>query len=117
MDLDLDVSLADGLLRIIPTGPPPGLRVVGEVDLSNAPVLSRALGVAAQAIEGMDLHLDLAELKFIDLDGLRVLVRAAAELSDGRSLVLDAAPPEVHRVMRLIGWDRAPGLAFGGERR
>ncbi|NRQ35310.1 STAS domain-containing protein [Nonomuraea sp. NN258] len=85
----------------------------GEIDVGNLATLVRALRWAVR-VSGQDIRLDLAGLTFIDVAGLRFIVAVAAGLPPGRSIVLDAVPPHVRRLMTLVGWDRAPGLAFTG---
>jgi GAF domain-containing protein/anti-anti-sigma regulatory factor len=102
---------SDELLRIIPTVRPLGLRLEGEVDQSNSKALADALA-AASGVSG-DLHLDLEALEFINVDGLRLVVLAAAQLPAGRRLVLDGVAPYLRRIMALVGWDQVPGLRLG----
>ncbi len=105
-------AFGDGILRITPTGSPVGLRLEGDVDQSNGKALADALAAAAATVGG-DLHLDMAALEFIHVEGLRLLVSTARQLPAGRRLVLDGAPPYLRRIMGLVGWDQAPGLRFG----
>lgn len=74
-----------------------GARLVGEVDLATAPVLQAALDGLLNG-DG-DVHLDLAELRFVDISGVAVLVAAAARLAPDRSLVLHDPPPALGRIM------------------
>ena len=79
-------------LTITPATDGLGLRLIGEVDLATAPVLAEALD---ELVRGAgDVHLDLAELQFVDVSGASVVVAAAAALGAGRTLVLHR-PPEV----------------------
>jgi anti-anti-sigma factor len=104
----------DGALRITRTFRPPGLRLTGEVDMTNAGDLGSALAAAVQDHrDARDLYVDLAQLEFISVDGLRRLVETAAELGSGRRLVLRAIPGELQRVLHLMGWDAIPGLLVG----
>jgi anti-anti-sigma factor len=103
----------DGTLRIAPTFQPWGLRVAGTVDVTTGPELATALRECAARAAG-DVYLDMSELAFIDVDGLRMLVATAAELDGGRLRVVNLAPT-LRRVVGLVGWDRAPGLEFVPE--
>jgi anti-anti-sigma regulatory factor len=62
-----------------------------------------------------DIHLDLGGLEFIDVAGVRAIVRAASGLEDGRHLVIQQLAPGLRKVFGIVGWDRAPGLRFGEE--
>ncbi|MEV0232528.1 STAS domain-containing protein [Nonomuraea sp. NPDC050786] len=98
--------------HVTPTAHPYGLRVTGEVDHGNQQRLAGALhGMILEG--GDDIRLDLGELAFIDVSGLRVIVAAAARLSPPRRLILDPISPAVRRLLALTGWDRAPGLLIG----
>ncbi|HEU5031909.1 MAG TPA: STAS domain-containing protein [Spirillospora sp.] len=104
------VELDTPLLRIEGAADAPWLRMAGEVDVSNAADLTRALRAARARIDG-DLHLDLAGVDFIDVAGLRTLTLAARDLA-GRDglLVLHSVTPHIDKLVRLIGWDAVPGL-------
>ncbi|MFF3661219.1 STAS domain-containing protein [Streptomyces olivochromogenes] len=100
----------DPLLRVISTICPPGLRFEGEIDLCSRELLAAALDEAVQFGSG-DLHVDLTDITFIDVAGIRMLTTVAKTLSrDGHRLLLHATPPGVHRVIRLMGWETTPGL-------
>ncbi|WP_051799625.1 STAS domain-containing protein [Catenuloplanes japonicus] len=93
-------TTGSGGLRIESIGG--GLRLVGVADLGTRAVLDRALaGVPATA----DLHLELAQLAFIDVGGVTALVAAAGRLDAGRRLVLHDPPPELLRIIDVM-WGR-----------
>jgi anti-sigma B factor antagonist len=76
--------------------------VDGELDLSDAPELSRLL--EAERAAGHDLVVDLRELTFIDSSGLAVLVWAAESAAQsGRALRLLPPPPDVMRTFEVTG--------------
>lgn len=110
----MELAFDDGLLRIARTDIPPGLRVAGEVDHNNTPAFGEVLAAATHT--GGDVHVDLAGLEFINVEGLRLLMSAAAQVSPSGALVLEALPPHLFRVIHLAGWDATPGLEFGGAR-
>lgn len=84
------------------------LRVAGEVDRGSCEPLARALETAAT--RPGDVTLDLSDLEFIDLAGLRVLVDTATRLAPDRRLhLLDLAPRLCH-VIRVVGWDEVLSL-------
>ncbi|MDL4819835.1 STAS domain-containing protein [Actinomadura opuntiae] len=104
------VELDTPLLRIEGAADAPWLRVSGEVDVSNAGDLKRALRAARARVDG-DLHLDLAAVDFIDVAGLRAFTLAARDLSErGGLLVLHSLSAHIDKLVRLIGWDAVPGL-------
>jgi anti-anti-sigma factor len=110
---ELADELGDGLVRITRTFRPSGLCVEGELDQANIAALAAALTTAVETSE--DVHLDLAELEFIDVGGLRLLADTARRLPAGRYLVLDGVAPYLRRILALVGWDQTPGLKIGGD--
>lgn len=50
-----------------------------------------------------DVHLDLAELDSIDILSVIALLRGAAEMCDGRKLVLYNAPARLRPMLAVIG--------------
>lgn len=82
---------------------PAGARIRGEVDISTLPTLELALEILVD--RACDATLDLYELAFIDVSGLRALARAAIQLrSTGRCLRLRGADPQTRRILGLLGW-------------
>jgi anti-anti-sigma regulatory factor len=112
--VQIDPLHDDHRLRITPTFEPRGLRVAGAVDLTTSGALASTLRLATNW-PGTDLHIDLSELEFIDVAGVRTIVRAAATLGPGRHLIVERLAPSLRRVFGLVGWDRAPGLRFAEE--
>jgi anti-anti-sigma regulatory factor len=112
--VQIDPLHDDRRLRITPTFEPRGLRVAGAVDLTTSGALASTLRLATNWPEP-DLHIDLSELEFIDVAGVRTIVRAAAMLGPGRHLVVKRLAPSLRRVFGVVGWDRAPGLRFAEE--
>jgi anti-anti-sigma regulatory factor len=77
-----------------------GLRVAGEIDLSEYRVWEQALrGVLGRP---GDVHLDLAALRFIDARSTARLVEVAGMLADGQRLVLHHPPPCLRRVLETL---------------
>jgi hypothetical protein len=103
----------DGVLRVIWAGSPPVVLIAGEVDESRYSGLVSALECPA-GCEG-DIHVNLAELAFCDLPGLRAILRIArpgraGEGHGGRRLVLHDVPFHLRMVLEILGWDSTPGL-------
>ena len=80
---------------------PWGLRISGEVDLSNRDLLQRVLLSRADVMPR--LHLDLAGLTFADIGTLTRLRAVAAGLPGDGWLVLGDAPDVVRRALDLAG--------------
>jgi anti-anti-sigma factor len=79
----------------------PGFRLVGELDMSTAPIFAEAL---AQVDPDAPLTLDLSELTFIDSTGVQAIFAHA--LSTERKLVLDCPSPEIMRTLEILGISR-----------
>ncbi|MEO8693669.1 MAG: STAS domain-containing protein [Acidimicrobiales bacterium] len=75
------------------------LHVAGEVDLSNAPQLRRAIE-SMRVANPARLVLDVRELTFMDSSGLAVLLQAAAKLD---ALVLRHAQSSIIRLIETTG--------------
>ncbi|GAT71182.1 histidine kinase [Planomonospora sphaerica] len=105
----------DGLVRIVPAyqAGHRTIRVTGTIDQSNAHGLAAALQAAAD--RHGDVHVDLSELEFIDVAGLRTLTLAAGRLDPARRLRLLHLAPMLRDIMHLVGWDREPQLVLTTE--
>jgi anti-anti-sigma factor len=77
--------------------------VAGELDIASAPMLKDAIERARED-DAEDLVVDLRDLEFMDVSGLRVLIRAHqhAEEAGGR-LRLANVRESVRRLLRLTG--------------
>jgi anti-anti-sigma factor len=101
----------DGALRITQLpGPGSGYALAGEIDEAAFPALARRLDEIAADLD--EVHLNLADLDYTDLAGLRVLVG----LSDAgrRGVVLHQVPPHLRAILNIVGWDTAPGVVIAG---
>jgi anti-anti-sigma factor len=100
----------DKQLVIRHTVPPNGLTFAGVLDMFNADAVA---GSVATLLDGEDdLHLDLSNVEFCDVSGIRALVSVAESASGRRRLVMHGLPPALHRVMMLVGWGQLPRLAL-----
>jgi len=106
--------LAIRRLRITSRYRPRGLHVAGSIDVLTAGVLTTNLGPATRWPE-RDIQLDLTELEFIDVAGVRAIVRAASALGPGRRLVVKGLAVGPRKVFEIAGWDMTPGLRFADE--
>ena len=92
------------------TASPQGLRLTGEIDASNVHVIQQAL--AAFGGRAGSLHVDLSELLFCDVSGIRALASYAESLGGGRRLALHGLPAQIEKVMIAVGWAELTGLEF-----
>ncbi len=111
--VEVNPEFDDGILKIVRTFEPNGLRVEGEFDAVRYAVFAEQLTQVSKDCHSV--HLDLSRLAFIDLGGLNLLAQHAAVLPAGELLVLDHLPPDVESVIERVGWHRLPGLARGKE--
>ncbi|MFI0479148.1 STAS domain-containing protein [Actinomadura sp. 9N215] len=104
------VELDTALLRIVAATAAPRLAMSGEIDVSNAGDVTRALDTAQRRVAG-DVHVDLTEVDFVDVAGLRAFTLAARDLREGdRLLVLHSVSPHIDKLFATIGWSTTPGL-------
>jgi anti-sigma B factor antagonist len=82
------------------------LKLTGDLDLATADHARAAIRSAQD--ESRILICDLAELSFIGVAGLRVLMEAAADAErTGRRLIVANSPPILTRMLRLLRLDHA----------
>jgi anti-anti-sigma regulatory factor len=84
------------------------------VDVLTVGAVTTTLQLAARWPEP-DIQLDLGELEFVDVAGVRAIVHAAAGLEPGRNLVISRLASRFRKVFEIVGWDRTPGLRFTEE--
>jgi anti-sigma B factor antagonist len=78
------------------------VRLAGELDVATAPDFERVL--MRQRPPHQLVVLDLAELRFMDSTGLRVLLQARRAAADGHwRLELRSVPPNIRRLFELSG--------------
>jgi anti-anti-sigma factor len=87
-----------------------GLALSGEIDLANRAALSNALQILLDTAKGPTVVLDLAEVSFIDGQGVAEIARVAHGLGPSKLLVVRGAPVGVARVAGILGLDRVSGL-------
>ena len=106
----------DRQLVVTRTEMPDGLRFLGEIDLSNSTAIARSL-IPLLSMNA-NPHLDMTDLIFCDVSGIRALVTVAQNLGPDRRLRLHGLEPQIERVIRVIGWSGdSGGLGFcaGGD--
>jgi anti-anti-sigma factor len=97
----------DALLRVCRQHVPAGIRVAGEIDFRHVEVLARALGEAMRLDQ--HIHVNLAQLRFMDAAAAGVVVQAAAGLA-AEQLMTVTCQPLVAKVFQAFGATDAPGL-------
>ncbi|WP_225638800.1 MEDS domain-containing protein [Streptomyces solaniscabiei] len=100
----------DSTLRLVPSfrHGHRSLRVVGSVDHRTTRALADALETA-MSWPG-DIQVDMRELEFIDLSGVRALAHAAARLEGDRRLHVVELAPLLCQVIGMVGFDETPAL-------
>jgi anti-anti-sigma regulatory factor len=98
--------MADEVLRIVRSGDQAGLVIAGEIDESGYELLLQSL--AALPPRG-EVHIDLGGVEFCDLAGLRAVLSLAEPAAD-RHLIVHAMPPQLRRIVQILGWDTMPGV-------
>ncbi len=98
--------------------PPPTVQLAGDIDEQTYPDLIEVLAVVARTGERR-IRVDLADVGYCDLAGLRAIIALADGTGDGRpgleQLILAHVPGFVRTVLRIVGWDTAPGLIVQDE--
>lgn len=80
------------------------VRLRGELDLDGAPTVAERLRSLRELRTAVLLDLD--ELEFIDMGGLRVLLSAAEDASaDGSPFTVTRGSPAVRRLLALVQID------------
>jgi anti-anti-sigma factor len=96
------------VLTITSTSDPRGLRLSGDIDVSNVDQLETAL--SPEVREGGDITIDVSELGFIGSAGIQVLVRALMDLEGRGRLILVGVRATLKKLVGIMGLDRFPHL-------
>ena len=99
-------------MNFVTTLAPAGLKLTGEIDATNAHRVGSALCEHVPA--SGSLHLDVSEISFCDVSGIRAIVSYAESLDGDRKLVLHGIPAQLEKVINVMGWAELPGLEFCG---
>ena len=95
-------------------GRPGLLRVIGEVDASNADYFGSILLSESRRVPL--LTLDVMRLRFLSGEGLRAIVRTAGDLHrKGGALHLAGPNRLIRRMVQVLRADRVPGLVLLDE--
>jgi anti-anti-sigma regulatory factor len=106
-----DPDFDDGVLTITRTFAPRGLRLKGELDGARHTVFAEALH--AVAAQGGDIHLNVRDLRFIDLGALSMMAGTAMRMAARGRLILDDPSPDLSEVVQLVGGPVLPWLKIG----
>jgi anti-anti-sigma regulatory factor len=106
-----DPDFDDGVLTITRMFTPRGLCLKGELDGARHTVFAEALH--AVTAQGGDIHLNVRDLRFIDLGALRMMAGTAMRMAAHGSLILDGPSPDLTEVVRLVGGPALPWLKIG----
>jgi anti-sigma B factor antagonist len=98
------------LLTIERPEEPRVIRLIGEIDISNAEEVSTV--VERDLASDGDLVLDLTGLAFIDSTGIQVLVDSARRLEGRGRLLLKGAGEPIRRVLALVGLPLLPNVVL-----
>ena len=79
------------------------IRLVGELDMSNARELEKALNSAVH--RGGPVLIELSELRFMDSTGVSALLKAAQALRGRGCLILHGEQNNVRRILDLVRLD------------
>ena len=116
----IPVTLLDGSrpLQVSLTRSPLTVRLAGEIDEQTYADLTKLLAAVAATGE-RTIRIDLAEVSYCDLAGLRAIIVLAGAGEEGRpgveQLVLAHLPSSLRTVLRILGWDTTPGLIAEDE--
>ncbi len=104
-----------GPLHAFFTGPPPTVRLAGDIDEWTYPDLAGVLGGVATAPDRR-IRIDLSDVEYCDVAGLRTIISLAGGDGDdpdtAGQLVLAHLPGSLRAVLRILGWDATPGLVL-----
>jgi anti-anti-sigma factor len=97
----------DGMVHLYRTFRPPGVRVVGEVDMSNAEAFGDALETGRR---NGDLTVDLTLCDHLGSPGIGALIEVWQRLEGEIDLRIVGATPTVRYALEVSGIDRFAGI-------
>jgi anti-anti-sigma regulatory factor len=100
---------ADAMLRICRQYAPPGIRLAGEMDYHAEDALALALAEALR-LDG-DITVNMAELSFIDVPCMRMIVNLARSLPPPRTAILRCQPAVANR-FAMFGAAQVPAISL-----
>jgi anti-anti-sigma factor len=100
------------------TSPPPTLHLAGDIDEWTFPDLMQILARTAAA-GARRIQVDLADVEYCDVAGLRAIISLAHGQGGDRAavdeIVFTHLPGPLRRVLRILGWDATPGVILDGS--
>lgn len=106
-----------GRLHAVFTSPPPTLHLAGDIDEWTFRDLTRILARAAAA-GAPRIHVDLADVQYCDVAGLRAIISLVSGQGEAPAavdeIVFTHLPGPLQRVLSILGWDAAPGVILDG---
>ncbi len=101
----------DGRLRITRGGRRPVLAIAGVINEHNRTGLVTALSNLTAGQQ--EIHISLRDVISCELAGLRAIILLTGSSSDAaRLVVLHEVPEHLTTILRILGWDCAPGLVI-----
>jgi anti-anti-sigma factor len=97
----------DPIVRICRQYRPPGIRVAGELDFTRADALTQAVTEALRIDH--DIHVNLAQLRYVDAACAGIIVHAARTLAPGRNMIV-SCHGLVRKMFDLVGTSDIPQL-------
>ena len=104
------VYYEDALLRVCRQYSPPGVRIAGQLDYRHRDELEQALAESLRIDRHM--HVNLADLEYIDGDCAGVIVATAARLPASRRMTVTCRRA-VATVLALVGANDVPQMRVG----
>src|SRR5581483_2395261 len=90
----------DPILRICRQHSPPGVRLAGEIDFTRAEPLAQAVTEALRLDQ--NIHVNLAQLTYIDAACVSIILQAAGSLSPDRTMTV-VCRGLVHEMFAMLG--------------
>jgi len=84
-----------------------GIKLTGEVDLATAHQLTEAL---ANISTESEVHLELADLTFMDSSGLRTILAFAGSRNGAGPVILVNPPDAIQRLLAITGLAQHPKI-------
>ena len=103
----------DKHLVVTRTLEPYGLRFSGEIDVNNCQAVAECMSTTFVGDD--DVHIDVSELSFCDISGIRAFVDAAVQRTtqgNERRMLLHGLPDLLQTVMKVTGWADLPSLVL-----
>jgi anti-anti-sigma factor len=101
----------DPTFQVLPLDDPPGLRLVGELDMATVPELQTAFDLLPPG----KVTLDFTELSFIDSSGLNAIVKYAVSLNGASPIVLVHVPDPIRRVFEITQLNGHPAIELRSD--